>query len=65
MAKRAHKIPCEFCGKPCAKGGAMESHIHFNHLQEVLERFRKYPAIIHYMATERVRMGLLLPERCA
>lgn len=61
----AVKIPCEFCGKPIAKGGAMESHIHFKHLAEALERFRNNPAIIHFMATERVRLGLLLPERCA
>lgn len=40
----ATKQPCEFCGKMIAKGGAMESHVHFKHLAEVLERFRNNPA---------------------
>lgn len=34
------KIPCEFCGKPCAKGGAMQYHIYRKHQADVRERFR-------------------------
>jgi len=61
----ATEQPCEFCGKMIAKGGAMESHVHFKHLGEVLERFRNNPVVIHFLAAERVRQGLLLPFRSA
>jgi hypothetical protein len=59
------KIPCEFCGKPITRGGAMDAHLHFRHLAEVLDKFRNNPAVIHFLAADRIARGMLLPERCS
>jgi len=44
------KIPCKYCGRLITKGGAMDSHVHFKHLCEVLEEFRGNPIVQFWLA---------------
>lgn len=34
------KIPCEFCGKSCSKGSALQYHIYRKHQYEIREKLR-------------------------
>ena len=53
------KIPCEFCGKLCAVGGAYQSHVHFKHVGEVIERFSNQLLLQHFAYWYEIQPKLL------
>lgn len=57
------KRQCEYCPRKIDPRG-YQSHVHFNHVAEVVRRFRENPHVRDFMAVSTVALGLLLPPAC-